>query len=168
MAQMAGSGACRKARSSVGKPPRPLRAGGFPKFFRFCKIFLQKTLTNAMEFDIIATVPGLRNCVKVARQTLTLFVGVRIPIPQPKQKNTPCGRFFVLCEREGFEPKNREFFGGSPVSSLFRDHEVCGYSVQKKRHHFKKTVPCRIPTRVWAGCKRKRLKNGRIYDIIRQ
>ena len=25
----------------------------------------------------------LRNCVTVARQTLTLFVGVRIPIPQP-------------------------------------------------------------------------------------
>ena len=24
------------------------------------------------------------NCVSVARQTLTLFVGVRIPIPQPK------------------------------------------------------------------------------------
>ena len=25
------------------------------------------------------------NCVTVARQTLTLFVGVRIPIPQPKK-----------------------------------------------------------------------------------
>ena len=28
----------------------------------------------------------LGNCVTVARQTLTLFVGVRIPIPQPKNK----------------------------------------------------------------------------------
>ena len=29
----------------------------------------------------------LGNCVTVARQTLTLFVGVRIPIPQPKNDN---------------------------------------------------------------------------------
>ena len=29
----------------------------------------------------------LGNCVTVARQTLTLFVGVRIPIPQPKRKS---------------------------------------------------------------------------------
>ena len=29
--------------------------------------------------------PILGNCVTVARQTLTLFVGVRIPIPQPSR-----------------------------------------------------------------------------------
>ncbi len=31
------------------------------------------------------TVKILGNCVTVARQTLTLFVGVRIPIPQPDE-----------------------------------------------------------------------------------
>ena len=33
----------------------------------------------------------LRNSVTVARQTLTLFVGVRIPIPQPKITVHPLG-----------------------------------------------------------------------------
>ena len=44
----------------------------------------------------------LRNSVTVARQTLTLFVGVRIPIPQPK--NTThlwvCCVFSCLCHRD--------------------------------------------------------------------
>lgn len=44
----------------------------------------------------------LRNSVTVARQTLTLFVGVRIPIPQPK-RNDPSGRFSFV--EYGFEAK---------------------------------------------------------------
>ena len=45
----------------------------------------------------------------------------------------------------GFEPpKSHDFGGFSRVCSLFRNHEVCGYRVQKKRYHFKKTAPCRM------------------------
>ena len=28
-------------------------------------------------------------------------------------------------------------------------------------------MSCRTPIRAWAGCERKRLKNGRVYGIIR-
>ena len=50
---------------------------------------------------------AMRNSVTVARQTLTLFVGVRIPIPQPKIPSTlSCAwDFFVevrVCEPVGF------------------------------------------------------------------
>ncbi len=38
----------------------------------------------------------LGNCVTVARQTLTLFVGVRIPIPQPKSTNLDRGLSILL------------------------------------------------------------------------
>ncbi len=45
----------------------------------------------------------------------------------------------------GFEPpKSHDFGGFSRVCSLFRNHEVCGYRVQKKRYDFKKRLP--------AGC----------------
>ena len=45
----------------------------------------------------------------------------------------------------GFEPpKSHDFGGFSRVSSLFRNHEVCGYRVQKKRYHFKKTASDRM------------------------
>ena len=37
----------------------------------------------------------LGNCVTVARQTLTLFVGVRIPIPQPIPRNNLFRGFFM-------------------------------------------------------------------------
>ena len=46
------------------------------------KIFYKK-LDFFEKGDIIIVLPILGNCVTVARQTLTLFVGVRIPIPQP-------------------------------------------------------------------------------------
>ena len=36
----------------------------------------------------------LGNCVTAARQTLTLFVGVRIPIPQPERSTAKSGAFF--------------------------------------------------------------------------
>ena len=36
----------------------------------------------------------LGNCVTVARQTLTLFVGVRIPIPQPLKAPSNRGCFY--------------------------------------------------------------------------
>ena len=41
------------------------------------------------------------NCVKVARQTLTLFVGVRIPIPQPKNPRSSERGFFYPSRRLG-------------------------------------------------------------------
>ena len=45
----------------------------------------------------------------------------------------------------GFEPpKSHDFGGFSRVCSLFRNHEVCGYRVQKKRYHFKKTASRRM------------------------
>ena len=53
----------------------------------------KKVLTNFLVRYIIHIVP-LGNGVTVARQTLTLFVGVRIPIPQPKT--------FPSFVREGF------------------------------------------------------------------
>ena len=40
------------------------------------------------------TVKILGNCVTVARQTLTLFVGVRIPIPQPERVHQKDAPFF--------------------------------------------------------------------------
>ena len=44
-------------------------------------------LTNLVLKHIIVVVSKiLGNCVTVARQTLTLFVGVRIPIPQPTKR----------------------------------------------------------------------------------
>ena len=46
------------------------------------KIFYKK-LDFFEKGDIIIVLQILGNCVTVARQTLTLFVGVRIPIPQP-------------------------------------------------------------------------------------
>ena len=65
-------------------------------------------MTNTKHCSIIINVVRntknkiLRNCVTVARQTLTLFVGVRIPIPQPEkvrrasaglfQRNLPFGQ----------------------------------------------------------------------------
>ena len=39
-----------------------------------------------------------RNCVKVAQQTLTLYVGVRIPIPLPKQKGRKSVLFALVAE----------------------------------------------------------------------
>ena len=39
----------------------------------------------------------LGNCVTAARQTLTLFVGVRIPIPQPERSTAKAVLFFVLA-----------------------------------------------------------------------
>ena len=41
---------------------------------------------------------SLGNCVTVARQTLTLFVGVRIPIPQPKRKLADLNSEFFIFE----------------------------------------------------------------------
>ena len=49
------------------------------------------------------------NCVTVARQTLTLFVGVRIPIPQPAQRTPSGGLFF--CAGWGIEDPNRSAYG---------------------------------------------------------
>lgn len=44
----------------------------------------------------------LRNCVTAARQTLTLFVGVRIPIPQPKRNDNfrqkVVASFYIITE----------------------------------------------------------------------
>ena len=42
-------------------------------------------MTNKMIYDIIihVEIQLVRNCVRVARQTLTLFVRVRILLPQP-------------------------------------------------------------------------------------
>ena len=53
-----------------------------------------RSQTEPFELNII-----LGNCVTAARQTLTLFVGVRIPIPQPKERTDPCGRFFLLIAK---------------------------------------------------------------------
>ncbi len=49
--------------------------------------FLKNLLTNLFCCDIILSVEKipLGICVTVARQTLTLFVGVRTPHPQPKK-----------------------------------------------------------------------------------
>ena len=54
---------------------------GYAKLMRI-KIF-HKKLDFFEKGDIIIVLSILGNCVTVARQTLTLFVGVRIPIPQP-------------------------------------------------------------------------------------
>ena len=43
----------------------------------------------------------LGNCVTAARQTLTLFVGVRIPIPQPKNPRSSERGFFYPSRRLG-------------------------------------------------------------------
>ena len=52
-------------------------------------------LTNEFLCDIIIHALGI--CVKVAQQTLTLYVWVRILDPQPKQADLK-GRLFVLAE----------------------------------------------------------------------
>ena len=48
----------------------------------------------------------LRNSVTVARQTLTLFVGVRIPIPQPKNEALIMGALFLYLFMYGIRNRN--------------------------------------------------------------
>ncbi len=55
----------------------------------------------------------LGNCVTVARQTLTLFVGVRIPIPQPKIIVHPLGCTIIFLSL--YKDSNK---GGSPYGEL--------------------------------------------------
>ena len=50
-----------------------------------------------MRYNNLAVKKILGNCVTVARQTLTLFVGVRIPIPQPKIIVHPEGWAIIFC-----------------------------------------------------------------------
>lgn len=54
----------------------------------------------------------LGNCVTVARQTLTLFVGVRIPIPQPMPRNKLFRGFFMpeYCFLRRYSSKVSAFF----------------------------------------------------------
>ena len=73
----------------------------------------------------------------VAQQTLTLLVRVQILLPQPYSE----AKKDIMASNP---PKSHDFGGFSRVSSLFRNHEVCGYRVQKKRYHFKKTASDRI------------------------
>ena len=48
----------------------------------------------------------LGNSVTVARQTLTLFVGVRIPIPQPKNPTSfDLSDFFIQADRLGISSR---------------------------------------------------------------
>ena len=54
----------------------------------------------------------MRNCVRVAQQTLTLYVWVRILVPQPMAPN-PIGAVFVEVWR-------------SLVARFVRDEEVAG------------------------------------------
>ena len=57
----------------------------------------------------------LGNCVTVARQTLTLFVGVRIPIPLPKKQTMISWSVFLyLCmvaKKELTENPSEAIFG---------------------------------------------------------
>ena len=54
-------------------------------FQNFFKKFDGKALTNVFSSAIITKHSAMRNCVKVARQTLTLFVWVRILVRQPPE-----------------------------------------------------------------------------------
>lgn len=49
----------------------------------------------------------MRNCVTAARQTLTLFVGVQIPIPQPSKGY-----------KKDVAPETPDFIGGFAVSTV--------------------------------------------------
>ena len=62
----------------------------FYYFFHFIVDFLKNC-------GIITLLQILGNCVTVARQTLTLFVGVRIPIPQPKIIARLFRRAIIFC-----------------------------------------------------------------------
>ena len=84
--------------------PSPLSS----KFHRFCaffsELFLNFCLTSAPVMRIIIFAGSrepqttLPNCVRVARQTLTLFVRVRILLRQPEQtaENARSRRFFLF------------------------------------------------------------------------
>ena len=73
-------------------------------FFKINFIFWKTSwLYGNLVYNIFV---ALGNCVTVARQTLTLFVGVRIPIPQPKKKhwlNKSVLLFFLHKTSKGFE-----------------------------------------------------------------
>ena len=80
--------------------------------------FFIKTLDKLKKSGIIFNVVNTqRNGVTVARQTLTLFVGVRIPIPQPIKKSTKhFGWCFILLfvivqgfEQGGSEEVRKQF-----------------------------------------------------------
>ena len=46
------------------------------------------------------------NCVTAAQQTLTLYVGVRIPIPLPKNSTSfDLSNFFIHCESNGISSR---------------------------------------------------------------
>ena len=64
----------------------------------------------------------LGNSVTVARQTLTLFVGVQIPIPQPVKTSAIVGVFFYLFSlvfSQGFEGRAAQ--SNSPVDCCDRE-----------------------------------------------
>ena len=65
-----------------------------PRAYYFHPDFSHLLLTNSDKRAIISLAMGI--CVTAARQTLTLFEGVQIPHPQPKQKTDPTDRSFVL------------------------------------------------------------------------
>ena len=49
---------------------------------------------------------SLRNCVRVAQQTLTLFVWVRILVPQPKNSTSfDLSDFFIQADRLGISSR---------------------------------------------------------------
>ena len=62
---------------------------------------------------------ALGNCVTVARQTLTLFVGVRIPIPQPKIIVHPLGWAIIFCFVEAMYRDSNQ--GGLPKANCNED-----------------------------------------------
>ncbi len=48
----------------------------------------------------------LRNCVRVAQQTLTLYVWVQILVPQPKNSTSfDLSNFFIHCESNGISSR---------------------------------------------------------------
>ena len=102
-------------------------------------------MTNTKHCSIIINVVRntknkiLRNCVTVARQTLTLFVGVRIPIPQPSkvykkdvtEESLILSGFFAYfgnvfqavfqrCQK-GFFPQNRIRTFTKHIFTIFRE-----------------------------------------------
>ena len=79
------------------------------------KRILDKVLDKAKIWYIICYV-ALGNCVTVARQTLTLFVGVRIPIPQPKIIVHPLGWAIIFCFLEAIHRDSNK--GGLPQGKL--------------------------------------------------
>ena len=94
----------------------------------------------------------LRNCVKVARQSLNLFVAVRIRVPQPiKQSHRSVRLFYSFRPTVSRNAMNGRFSGHSMTLGVLYPRYRRSRSSQGRRSRIRVPQPKAFPNRVREG-----------------